>query len=486
MQTFPVITISDAHHIIRHYRLDRFRWGGCGSTEGFANRLFIAGGPGLSVSDVALALQDYIRDVALAANMGTSLDAVLAINMTDIVHGIDSYAGDRVELAALIRATRFQAGGAHVWNAVVELATTPNPTLRAVVLQDWLLPQLQSFLTELRRFKVAFQDSMRLYEAGRDAILDEMVRSDIHRFDSTLETAPPWDGSEPDTYFEAGALLCLSEHNDRLFAEIERRLTGGSHNRRRRSHRKPVPRPRRPRRGMVSSPLGLRPPVPQFAPTHAAGITYRIRFRKDAQDIVNGSQSVHGAFADVLEPDKFANWLLFNRTEIDPGMLPQCLRAYRNERVSCQRRGRVLDKLLSPSEELEFEDGIRRCVVHELVARRVEELRFAKGGLEALDYLLDLSWRGSASRVVSYDAAQTLRSFVSDTRAHVARIPPYLIERFCRLSNVRFRRGNLDTSSNAVERLLRRTELGQTGTDEGEAAARFFVVLCEPGRFSIC
>ena len=71
-----------------------------------------------------------------------------------------------------------------------------------------------------------------------------------------------------------------------------------------------------------------------------------------------------------------ANWILLNRTGIEPGDLPAADDEYRAERADWQAERRNLDAFLAPaSGDEEFEDGVSRGVVLELLARKIKRLR---------------------------------------------------------------------------------------------------------------
>ena len=175
-----------------------------------------------------------------------------------------------------------------------------------------------------------------------------------------------------------------------------------------------------------------------------------------------------------------ANWILLNRTGIEPGDLPAADDEYRAERADWQAERRNLDAFLAPAPgDEEFEDGVSRGVVLELLARKIKRLRSLAQGRAILARMMAAVCSAAPAHALWTDGSSAENEAISDffvsVRPHIARVPPYLLEKY-RLVWRKLSASELPHAQpGSFERTLRRIRLGDD--TESHAVKNFIVML---------
>lgn len=215
----PNRTLDDARRVIRDYGLDQLEWGGVGTAEGFANRLFVPGTE-MTTEQLADAYRSYVDDCA--ARGTEEVDQEWDRQAKDLLTTRRRRTDERSKAAAFIRDVKFKGPGSLCWELVAALATTDDrmsllSRIPAVVCQE-----LQAVLRGIQALEPLFKSWYALpYRPGLNPMVDECLRLDIERFDITLETMPPWTGQDEDWFEEASALLRLV-----LCSDVHKELAG--------------------------------------------------------------------------------------------------------------------------------------------------------------------------------------------------------------------------------------------------------------------
>lgn len=216
---YEIRTLEDAHAVIKHYGLDKFEWGGIGTSEGFANDLF---GRGVDVNIFSLADLFHAYRRKCEKEGSREVNARLAEYKDGVVDVIETRNKERLAFANFIREVKVDEREAALWEFVAEIATKDDPVARINGLTRDRRASLVKVLDGLEAFREAFEESVNgLYAPGKDEVVDQCMFFDIARFDVTLASEKPWDCGDPDWFDEAGALLNLASN-----AELRRALEG--------------------------------------------------------------------------------------------------------------------------------------------------------------------------------------------------------------------------------------------------------------------
>lgn len=212
LKIHPNRTLDDARRVIRDYDLDQLEWGGIGTAEGFANRLFVPGTE-MTTTELADAYRSYVDDCA--ARGTEEVDREWDQRAKDLLSTLRRRADQRSKAAAFIRDVKFKGPGHLCWQLVAALATTDDRLSLLSRLPGGLCEDLQAVLHGIEALEPLFPSWYALpYRPGQNPFVDACLQLDIERFDITLETAQPWTGQEEDWFDEASALLRLAKGSD--------------------------------------------------------------------------------------------------------------------------------------------------------------------------------------------------------------------------------------------------------------------------------
>ena len=130
-----------------------------------------------------------------------------------------------------------------------------------------------------------------------------------------------------------------------------------------------------------------------------------------------------------------ANWILLNRTGMEPDDLPAADDKYRAERADWLAKGGNLDAFLAPAPgDEEFEDGVSRRVVLELLARKQNRLQSLAQGQAILARMMAAVCAAAPAHALwtsgSSAENEAMSDFFVSVRPHIARVPPYLLDKY--------------------------------------------------------
>ena len=175
-----------------------------------------------------------------------------------------------------------------------------------------------------------------------------------------------------------------------------------------------------------------------------------------------------------------ANWILLNRTGMEPDDLPAAADEYRAERADWLAKDGNLDAFLAPAPgDAEFEDGVSRRVVLELLARKINRLQSSAQGQAILARMMATVCAAAPAHALwtsgSNDENEAMSDFFVSVRPHIARVPPYLLDKY-RLVWRKLPASELPHAQpESFKRTLRRIGLGDD--TESHAVKNFIVML---------